>query len=108
MEHSATILVIPAWLIITLPGDSVGEFSFQHKSKYEISICGIFVNDEWVISLRVYALPYMAYGCNNYHTGMKDRFQVIRYFLMDFVNKISEYTTEGLKEITILMRNTLE
>ena len=104
MEHSITASLTPALLMIILPSNSVGEFSFQHKGEYEILIYGVFIENEWVISLRVHALPYMAYGCNNYHTGLKDSRQVIRYFLMDFINKISPYSSENIKPIVNVIK----
>ena len=102
MESSTEVSLIPIWLL--LPDSNIGEFSFLYDKDYRISIRGVWRNDEYIIYLSVHAMPYMAYGCNGFPTGMENRSEIIRYYLMDFVNRMSLHTTEGLKEIISIIR----
>lgn len=103
MASPTEVSLITLWLL--LPDAIVGEFSFLYDKNYKISIRGVWNSAEYVISLSIHAMPYMAYGCNQFHTGMKSRTEIIRYFLMEFVNRMSPYNTEGLKEIIGLIKS---
>ena len=97
--------MIPVWLIpLTLPGIT-REFSYLYDKGYRISIRGVWNNDGYDVSLSVSAAPYISYGCNRFHTSMRNPSEVIRYFLMEFVNRMSQHTTEGLRDILSQIRS---
>lgn len=99
--------MIPLWIISLLNTTDVGEFYYNNE--YRISIRGKFLDGEWVVDVHVYAIPYFAWGCNKFHTGMKSSFNsVVRYYLALVINQLSEYGAEGRKELLSVMRGYLE
>lgn len=99
--------MIPLWLLPLLNTIDVGEFSYNNE--YRISIRGKLVGGEWVVDVYVYAIPYFAWGCNKFHTGMKGSFNsVVRYYLALVINQLSEYGAEGRKELLSVIRGYLE
>lgn len=95
--------MIPLWVIPLLNTADVEEFSYNDK--FRISIRGKLTDGEWVVDVHVYAIPYLAWGCNKFHTGMKGSFNsVVRYYLALVINQLSEYGTEGRKGILSVMR----
>lgn len=99
--------MIPAWIVSLLNTMDVGEFSYNDK--FRISIKGKFLGGEWVVDVHVNAIPYFAWGCNKFHTGMKGSFSsVIRYYLALVLNQLSEYGAEGRKQLLSVMRCYLE
>ena len=99
--------MIPLWIIALLGTTCVGEFSYTDK--YRISIRGKFLDGEWVVDVHVNAIPYFAWGCNKFHTGMKGSFKsVVRYYLALVLNQLSEYGAEGRKELLSVMKDYLE
>lgn len=98
--------MIPAWFMI-LPGTNAGEFSY--KGKYQVTICGNFVCNEWVVNVSVRAFPYFAWGCNGYHTGIKGPFnEVIKHYMMIAFNQVSIYSMENKKELFSSIKGYLE
>lgn len=50
--------------------------------KYRISIRGKFLDGEWVVDVHVNAIPYFAWGCNGFHTGITGSYDdVISYYM---------------------------
>lgn len=99
--------MIPLWIISLLDITDVGEFSYTNK--YRISIKGKLVDGEWVVDVHVYAIPYFAWGCNKFYTGMKGSFNsVVRYYLALVINHLSKYGAEGRKELLSVMKGYLE
>lgn len=99
--------MIPLWVLLLLSTTDVGEFSYNDK--FRISIKGKLMDGEWVVDVYVYAIPYFAWGCNKFHTGMKGSFNVVvRYYLALVINQLSEYGAEGRKELLSVMRGYLE
>lgn len=99
--------MIPLWIISLLNTTDVGEFSYNNE--YRISIRGKLVDGEWVVDVYVYAIPYFAWGCNKFHTGMKGSFnEVVRYYLALVINQLSEHGAEGRKELFSIMKDYLE
>lgn len=92
LRTSQEIDMIPTWQIALLHINEVGHFSFTYNEEQKIFIDGNLINDEWVINIRVDALPYFIWGCNNYHTKISGRYtEVIRYYLYLVYNQLSEY-----------------
>lgn len=99
--------MIPLWILTLLNITDVGEFYYNNG--YKISIKGKLVDDEWVVDVHVYAIPYFVWGCNKFHTGMKGSFNlVVRYYLALVLNQLSEYGAEGRKELLSIMKDYLE
>ena len=99
--------MIPTWVLLLLSTTDVGEFSYNDK--FRISIKGKLVDGEWVVDAYVNAIPYFAWGCNKFHTGMKSSFNsVVRYYLTLVINQLSEYNAEGRKELLSIMKGYLE
>lgn len=99
--------MIPIWVILLLNTTDVGEFSYNDK--YRISIKGKLVGDEWVVDVHVNAIPYFAWGCNKFHTGIKGSFKsVVRYYLALVLNQLSEYGVVGRKELLSVIKDDLE
>ena len=62
-----------------------------------------------MVDVYVNAIPYFAWGCNNFYTGMKGSFNsVVRYYLTLVINRLSEYNVEGRKELLSIMKGYLE
>lgn len=94
--------------IIALLGTTCAE-EFSYTDKYGISIRGKFLDGEWVVDIYVNAIPYFAWGCNKFHTGMKGSFKsVVRYYLALILNQLSEYGAEGREELLSIMKDHLE
>ena len=99
--------MIPLWILTLLNITDVGEFYYNNG--YKISIKGKLVDDEWVVDVHVNAIPYFAWGCNKFHTGMKGSFKsVVRYYLALVLNQLSDYGAEGRKELLYIMKDYLE
>lgn len=99
--------MIPLWIISLLNTTDVGEFYYNNE--YKISIRGKLVDGEWVVDAHVNAIPYFAWGCNKFHTGMKGSFKsVVRYYLALVLNQLSEYGAGGRKELLSVMKDYLE
>lgn len=99
--------MIPLWIISLLGTTDVEEFSYNDK--YRISIRGKLVGGEWMVDVYVNAIPYFAWGCNKFYTGMKGSFNsVVRYYLTLVINRLSEYNAEGRKELLSIMKGYLE
>lgn len=99
--------MIPLWIMPLLNTHCVEEFLYNNK--YRISIKGKFSNGEWVVDVRVSAIPYFAWGCNKFHTGIRGSFKsVVRYYLMIVLNQLSEYGAEDKKELLFVMKDHLE
>lgn len=89
--------MMPAWIIALLSINDVGEFSYNDG--YKIFIRGKFINGEWVVDVHVYVIPYFAWGCNKFHTGIGGSFKaVVKYYLMLVINQLSEYGVENRKD----------
>lgn len=89
--------------VIILLGESAEEFSFNHRGKQEFHIDGKLIDGEWVVNVRVYS-ELVIWGCNRYNTHKRSKTEVIRYFLMLFINQLSEYGI-SVKELLNLMKN---
>lgn len=99
--------MIPLWVILLLDTMGVGEFSYS--SKYSIFIKGNFLNGEWVVDVRVDAMPYFAWGCNKAYTGIGGSFKsVVRYYLTVVLNQLSEYNAEDRTCIVSALKDNLE
>ena len=99
--------MIPSWMLILLNTKDVGEFSY--KGLYNIYIKGMMVEGEWVVSIRVDALPYFAWGCNGLRTGLNCSFNgVIRYYIFLVINQLTEYKAEGRTELLHSIKDYLE
>lgn len=98
--------MIPAYILLLLDSQKAEEFLYYDK--HYISIKGTFINDEWVVDIRVNVLPHFAWGCNNYHTGMRGSFKsVVRYHLMDISNQLSECNAEGRGNLLKVIKGDL-
>ena len=99
--------MIPIWILSLLNTTDVGEFSYN--GKFRISVKGKLVDGEWVVDVRIYAIPYFAWGSNKFHTGMQGSFNsVVWYYLELVINQLSEYGAEGRKEFLSIMGCYLE
>nr|DAH96016.1 MAG TPA: hypothetical protein [Caudoviricetes sp.] len=99
--------MIPLWIISLLGTTDVEEFSYNNG--YRISIRGKLVGGEWMVDVYVNAIPYFAWGCNKFYTGMRGSFNsVVRYYLTLVINRLSEYNVEGRKELLSIMKGYLE
>lgn len=95
----------PAWTFLGTA--NTGEFSYS--GRYRIKIRGHIEKGEWVLDIRVNVMPYFAWGSNSFKSGMRCPFNyVVRYFLMEIFNEVSEYTAEGRDEIFSIIRHGLE
>ena len=88
---------------IILLSENAGEFSFNHHGKQEFYIYGKLIDGEWIVNVRVNS-ELVIWGCNGYNTHKRSKTEVIRYFLMLFINQISEYGISA-KELVNLMKN---
>lgn len=88
---------------IILLSENAEEFSFNHHGKQEFYIDGKLLNGEWIVNVRVYS-ELVTWGCNRYNTHKSYKKEVIRYFLMLFINQLYEYGISA-KELLNLMRN---
>lgn len=101
--------MIPAWMISLLSINGVEEFSFSYNEEQKIFIDGKRINDEWVVNVYVVAMPYFAWGCNKLRTNMKGSAKsVIRYYLMEVLNQLSEYHAEGRDKLMQAIKDNLE
>lgn len=101
--------MIPAWFIALLNINNVGEFSFTYNREPKIFMDGRFLNDEWVISFRVIAMPHFAWGVRDYPTGIAGSHkEVIRYYLGVVVNQLTEHKADGRTELLKIIRENLE
>lgn len=101
--------MIPLWQISLLNLNGVGEFSFSYCEEQTIFIDGKRIDGEWVISVRVLAMPYFAWGCNKYHTKMRDSHkEVVRYYLVLILNQLSENKAVGRQKLLEVIKNNLE
>lgn len=91
--------------VIILLGENAEEFSFNHHGKQEFHIDGKLINGEWIVNVRVYS-ELVIWGCNRYNTHKRSKTKVIRYFLMLFINQLSECGLHA-KELLKLMKNVL-
>lgn len=91
--------------VIILLGENAEEFSFNHHGKQEFHIDGKLINGEWIVNVRVYS-ELVIWGCNRYNTHKRSKTEVIRYFLMLFINQLSECGLYA-KELLKLMKNVL-
>lgn len=91
--------------IIILLSENAEEFSFNHYGKQEFHIDGKLVNGEWIVNVKIHA-ESVIWGCNRYNTHKCSKKEVIRYFLMVFINQLSEYGISA-KELINLMKNVL-
>ena len=99
--------MIPLWIISLLGTTDVEEFSYNNE--YRISIRGKLVGGVWMVDVYVNAIPYFAWGCNKFYTGMKGSFNsLVRYYLTLVINRLSEYNAEGRKELLSIMKGYLE
>lgn len=89
--------------VIILFDESAEEFSFNHCGKHEFHIDGKLIDGEWIVNVRVYS-ELVTWGCNRYNTHKRSKTEVIRYFLMLFINQLSEYGIYA-KELLNLMKN---
>ena len=90
---------------IILLSENAEEFSFNHHGKQEFHIYGKLINGEWVVNVRVYS-ELVIWGCNRYNTHKRSKTEVIRYFLMLFINHLSECGI-SVKELLKAMKNVL-
>lgn len=88
---------------IILLSENAGEFSFNHHGKQEFYIYGKLIDGEWIVNVRVHS-ELVIWGCNRYNTHKRSKTEVIRYFLMLFINQVSEYGISA-KELVNLMKN---
>lgn len=88
---------------IILLSENTEEFSFDHQGKQKFHIYGKLINGEWVVNAKVYS-ESVIWGCNRYNTHKSSKKEVIRYFLMVFINQLSEYGISA-KELLNLMKN---
>lgn len=91
--------------ILLLLGGNTEEFSFKYEGSQKFYISGKFINGEWVVNVSVYS-PMVIWGCNGYHTNLTSKNKVIGYFLMLFINQLSEYGVPT-KNLLRLMKNVL-
>lgn len=91
--------------IILLLGNSAEEFSFTHHGRQNFHIDGKLIGNEWVVNVRVYS-EFVIWGCNNYNTHKQSKVEVIRYFLMTFINQLSDYGISQ-KELLNVMKDVL-
>ena len=99
--------MIPLWHLSLLGTNGVEEFSFFGNCEFFIR--GRLLTGEWVIDIRVIALPYFAWGCNNYKTGMTGAFKaVVKYYIMDVLNRLSAYTSADRKELLSVLKDGLD
>lgn len=91
--------------VIILLGESAEEFSFNHHGKQEFHIDGKLIDGEWIVNVRAYS-ELVIWGCNRYNTHKRFKTEVVRYFLMLFVNQLSEYGIFA-KELLNLTKNVL-
>lgn len=99
--------MIPLWVISLLGTSDAGEFLYSNG--YTIRIKGRMVRNEWVVNVYVNAIPYFAWGCNKFHTGITGSFKaVVRYYLTLVLNQLSEYSAEGRKELLSAIKDNLE
>lgn len=75
---------------IILLGENAEEFSFNHHGKQEFHIDGKLIDGEWIVNVIVYS-ELVIWGCNKYNTHKCSKKEVIRYFLMLFINQLSEH-----------------
>ena len=90
---------------IILLSENAEEFSFNHHGKQEFHIDGKLIDGEWVVNVRAYS-ELVIWGCNRYNTHKRFKTEVVRYFLMLFVNQLSEYGIFA-KELLNLTKNVL-
>lgn len=90
---------------IILLSENAEEFSFNHHGKQEFHIDGKLIGGEWIVNVRVYS-ELVIWGCNRYNTHKRSKKEVIRYFLMLFINQLSEYGISA-KELLNLMKDVL-
>lgn len=90
---------------IILLGENAEEFSFNHHGKQEFHIDGKLIDGEWIVNVRVYS-ELVIWGCNRYNTHKRYKTEVIRYFLMLFINQLYEYGISA-KELLNLMKDVL-
>lgn len=90
---------------IILLSENAEEFSFNHHGKQEFHIDGKMINGELVVNVRVYS-ELVIWGCNRYNTHKRSKTEVIRYFIMLFINQLSECGI-SVNELLNLMRNVL-
>lgn len=91
--------------VIILLSENAEEFSFNHHGKQEFHIDGKLIDGEWVVNVRAYS-ELVIWGCNRYNTHKRFKTEVVRYFLMLFVNQLSEYGIFA-KELLNLTKNVL-
>lgn len=91
--------------IIILLLENVEEFSFSYNDKQKFHIDGKFIDGEWIVNVRVYS-ELVIWGCNKYNTHKCSKNEVIRYFLMTFINQLSEYGISA-KGLLNTMKNDL-
>lgn len=91
--------------IIILLGENAEEFSFNYNDKQKFHIDGKLIDGEWIVNVRVYS-ELVIWGCNRYNTHKHSKTEVIRYFLMIFINQLSEYG-KSAKELLNIMKNDL-
>ena len=98
--------MIPLWMPLLLDTSDVGEFSYNGCCK--IFINGERVNNEWIVSVRVYARGF-AWGCNKFQTNLRGPFSVVvSYYLTKVLWQLAEYEIEGKNELLPLIRHYLE
>lgn len=90
---------------IILLSENAEEFSFNHHGKQEFHIDGKLIDGEWIVNVRAYS-ELVIWGCNRYNTHKRFKTEVVRYFLMLFVNQLSEYGIFA-KELLNLTKNVL-
>lgn len=92
--------------IIILLGENAEEFSFNHHGKQEFHIDGKLIDGEWIVNIRVYS-ELVIWGCNRHNTHKHSKKEVIGYFLMLFINQLSENGISS-KELLNSMKNVLQ
>lgn len=95
-------MILPILLLLS---GNTEEFSFKYEGSQKFYISGKFVDGEWVVNVSVYS-SMIIWGCNDYHTRLTSKSKVIRYFLMLFINQLSEYEIPT-KNLLNLIKNVL-
>ena len=101
--------MIPVWFTLLLGTKNAEEFSFIYDRDYKIFIYGKLIKNEWVVTVHISALPYFACGFNNItKRNFSNHNEIIKYYVMDTINKLSTVSAKGTRELIEIIKYNLE